>query len=294
MSDLSPRARPHGSVDLSVSVKGIDHLVIRGSDLDASETAYRKLGFSLTPRGFHAGRGSANHTAPLSGGNYFELLQLPAGGDGDSFPDREGLVAIALSPNDSRAIYAELTMLGYQVEPPRDLSRPVDLPEGVREARFLNASFPRVAPAAVRWFACQHFTRDLVWRPEWEAHANGAERLVEAIVVHPSPVQLQATYAELFGEAVRYERECLVVAFPQDTISFLSPRAFQARFPGIALPAVSSEGWFAAAAFRAASRKRVEDVLSQSAVDFSRTPSGSILVPPSEAAGAVLEFLAPA
>jgi catechol 2,3-dioxygenase-like lactoylglutathione lyase family enzyme len=102
---------------LSVSVKGIDHLVIRVSDLDASETAYRKLGFTLTPRGFHAGRGSANHTAPLSGGNYFELLHLPPGGDADSFPDREGLVAIALSPNDSRAIYAELTMLGYQVEP---------------------------------------------------------------------------------------------------------------------------------------------------------------------------------
>jgi hypothetical protein len=202
-------------------------------------------------------------------------------------------VAIALSPNDSRAIYAELTALGYHVEPPRDLSRPVDLPEGVREARFLNASFPRVTPESVRLFACQHLTRDLVWRPEWEAHANGAERLVEAVVVHPSPAQLQATYAELFGEAVRYERECLVVALPNDTISFLSPGAFQARFPGIALPAISSEGWFAAAVFRAASRERVADVLSRAAVDFSRTASGSILVPPSEAAGAVLEFLAP-
>ena len=279
---------------MSVSVKGIDHLVIRVSDLDASETAYRKLGFTLTPRGFHAGRTSANHTAPLSGGNYFELLHLPPGGDADSFPDREGLVAIALSPNDSRAIYAELTRLGYRVEPPRDLSRPVDLPDGAREARFLNASFPRIAPESVRWFACQQLTRDLVWRPEWEAHANGAERLVEAIVVHPSPAQLQATYAELFGEAVRYERECLVVAFPQDKISFLSPAGFQARFPRIALPAISAEGWFAAVILRAASRERVEGVLSQSAVDFSRTPTGSIVVPPSEAAGAVLEFLAPA
>jgi hypothetical protein len=112
--------------------------------------------------------------------------------------------------------------------------------------------------------------------------------------VHPSPAQLQATYAELFGEAVRYERECPVVAFPQDKISFLSPAGFQARFPRIALPAISAEGWFAAAIFRVASRERVEGVLSQSAVDFSRTPTGSIVVPPSEAAGAVLEFLAPA
>jgi catechol 2,3-dioxygenase-like lactoylglutathione lyase family enzyme len=128
-------------------VKGIDHLVIRVSDLDASETAYRKLGFTLTQRGFHAGRGSANHTAPLSGGNYFELLLLPPGGDADAFPDREGPVAIALSPRDSRTIYAEVTALGYDVEPSRDLSRPVHLPEGVREARFLNASFPRISRA---------------------------------------------------------------------------------------------------------------------------------------------------
>ena len=279
---------------MAVSVKGIDHLVIRVRDLDASEALYRKLGFALTPRGFHAGRGSANHTAPFSGGNYFELLQLPPDGDADFFPDAEGPVAIALSPSDSRSIYAELTTLGYEVEAPRDLSRPVDLPEGVREARFLNASFPRIAPEAVRWFACQHLTRDLVWRPEWESHANGAERLVEAIVVHPSPVLLQATYEKLFGEAVRYERDCLVVALPADTISFLSPSAFQARFPAIALPAKSSVGWFAGAVFRAASRERVEGVLSGAAIKFSRTPSGSIVVPPNEAAGAVLEFLAPA
>ena len=51
---------------MSVSVTGIDHMVIRVRDLDAGEALYRRLGFSLTPRGFHAGRGSANHTAPLA------------------------------------------------------------------------------------------------------------------------------------------------------------------------------------------------------------------------------------
>src|SRR5271156_3302656 len=157
--------------DLAVLVNGIDHLVIRVRDLDASEALYRKLGFALTPRGFHAGRGSANHTAPMQGGNYFELLHLPSGGNADFFPDREGPVALALAPADSLTLYAELGALGYDVEPPRDLSRPVHLPEGVREARFLNASFPQIAPETVRWFACQHLTRDLVFRPEWQSHA---------------------------------------------------------------------------------------------------------------------------
>jgi catechol 2,3-dioxygenase-like lactoylglutathione lyase family enzyme len=278
---------------LSVSVKGIDHLVIRVSDLDASETAYRKLGFTLTPRGFHAGRGSANHTAPLSSGNYFELLHLPPGGDADAFPDREGPVAIALSPLDSRTIYAEITALGYDVEPPRDLSRPVHLPEGVREARFLNASFPRIEPETVRWFACQHLTRDLVWRPEWEAHANGADRLLEAIVVHPSPVRLRATFTKLFGEAVRYDAERLTIKLGEDEVSFISPGAFQARFPAIRLPAELSEGWFAGAVFRVGSLGRLEGVLSRAGINFSRTPVGSIVVASSEGAGAVLEFVAP-
>src|SRR5271156_5679600 len=216
--------------DLAVLVNGIDHLVIRVRDLDASEALYRKLGFALTPRGFHAGRGSANHTAPMQGGNYFELLHLPSGGNADFFPDREGPVALALAPADSLTLYAELGALGYDVEPPLDLSRPVHLPEGVREARFLNASFPHIAPKTVRWFACQHLTRDLVFRPEWRSHANDAERLVEAIVVHPSPVELRATYAKLFGEAVQYDRDRLVIKLGEDEVGFVSPRAFQARF----------------------------------------------------------------
>jgi catechol 2,3-dioxygenase-like lactoylglutathione lyase family enzyme len=275
---------------MPVSVNGIDHLVIRVRNLDASEATYRRLGFSLTPRGFHAGRGSANHTAPLSGGNYFELIHLPSGGDGDAFPDQEGLVAIALAPGDSVQVHAELSALGYDVEPPRDLSRPVDLQAGVREARFLNASFPRVAPEAVRFFACQHLTRDLVWRPEWETHANGAERLTEAIVVHPAPADLHETYAKLFGEAARYDLERLTVALGEDVINFVSPNAFQARFPGIPIPADISEGWFAGAVFRVASLQRVESVLSGAAVGFSRTGCGSIVVPPGEADGATLEF----
>ena len=266
-------------------------MVIRVRVLDESEAAYQRLGFALTPRGFHAGRGSANHTAPLSGGNYFELLQLPPGGDADSFPDREGPVAIAVSPTDSRTTYAELRALHYEVEPPRDLARPVELPEGVREARFLNASFPRLPPEAVKWFACQHLTRDLVWRPEWESHANGAERLVEAIVVHPSPAELRPTYEKLFGEAVRYDAERLTIALGEDEVGFVSPGAFQARFP-IPVSTDLSQGWFAGAVFRVASLERLAAVLSGADVETERTPRGSLLVPPREAAGAMLEFVA--
>ena len=48
----------------------LDHLVINVQfDMDRAAALMSQLGFTLTPRGFHAGRGSANHTAPLPSGN---------------------------------------------------------------------------------------------------------------------------------------------------------------------------------------------------------------------------------
>jgi catechol 2,3-dioxygenase-like lactoylglutathione lyase family enzyme len=276
---------------MPLSVKAIDHFVIRVADLDAGEKLFTRLGFTLTPRGFHAGRGSANHTAPLSGGNYFELIYLPPGAD-MPFPQKpEGAVALALAPDDSHKVHAELRALGYEVEPPRDLARPVHLPEGTREARFLNVNFPAIAPEAIGFFACQHLTRDLVWRPEWEGHANGADRVIEAIAALAAPADLHATYVRLYGEAaVHLDDDRLVVTIGDDKISFLGPEAFSRRFPSVAMPKDLSKGWFAGATLRVPSLDNVAAILSAAGVAMVRTPGGSLVVAPSEASGALLEF----
>jgi hypothetical protein len=279
---------------MPLSVKAIDHLVIRVADLDAGQNIFESLGFTLTPRGFHAGRGSANHTAPLPSGNYFELIYLPPGADAP-FPERpEGPVALALAPTDSHVVHAELAALGYHVDPPRDLARPVHLPGGTREARFINVGFPPIAPQAIGFFACQHLTRDLVWRPEWEGHANGAERVSEIIVVDPSPSDLRATYAGLYGEpAVRADSNGVVVTLGGDKISFLTPPAFQKRFPTVAVPADLTEtGWFAGAVMRVRSLDKVAMILAAAGIVAARTPSGSLVVAPSDAANTLLEFAA--
>jgi hypothetical protein len=282
-----------GSTDMPLSVTAIDHFVIRVANLDEGEKLFASLGFTLTPRGFHAGRGSANHTAPLSSGNYFELIYLPPGAD-MPFPERaEGPVALALASTDSRAVHAELAALGFKVEPPRDLARPVHLPEGTREARFINGSFPPIAPESIGFFVCQHLTRDLVWRPEWEGHANGADRVTGVIVVHPSPADLRATYAKLFGEAaVSAGDDGLIVALGADKISFLTPAAFNRRFPTVAVPKDIAKGWFAGATLRVRSLEKVANILSRAGIPAVHTSSGSLIVAPSEAADALLEFTA--
>lgn len=281
---------------MPVSVHSIDHVVIRVPDLDAGEALFRRLGFVLTPRGFHAGRGSANHTAALPGGNYVELIQLPDGTPGNRFTERpEGPVAVVLRPAaDARTVHGELAALGLPAVPElRDLTRPVHLPDGTRDARFVVASFPVTAPESLAFAVCQHLTPDLVWRPEWEGHPNGAQRVGGVIVVHPDPPSVAPPLATLFGDgAVRTGDAGLSVTLGPDIVAVLSPSAFAARFPFVPLPPVPERGWFAGIAIDVASLAAVEDHLQAAGIAHVRTPDGTIAVPPSAAGGALLEFRA--
>lgn len=148
---------------------GIDHAVIAVRDLDAAAASFARLGFTLTPRGFHS-IGSQNHCIML-GSTYIELLAAPV-----QHPwlehyrsflrmQGDGLAAVALSTDAADRAYAELEEHGAR--PPMDLSRPVE--GGV--ARF------RLVQIQDNLFVCQHLTRELVWRPEWQRHANGATEL---------------------------------------------------------------------------------------------------------------------
>ena len=56
-------------------IDGIDHVVILVRDLDRAADTYARLGFTLTPRGFHS-LGSQNHCV-MFGNDYFELLAVP-------------------------------------------------------------------------------------------------------------------------------------------------------------------------------------------------------------------------
>ena len=60
------------------SVVGLDHIVVVVRDLDAAAQRWRKLGFTLSPRGLHSAHmGTANHTLML-GDDYLELMGVVA------------------------------------------------------------------------------------------------------------------------------------------------------------------------------------------------------------------------
>jgi hypothetical protein len=143
----------------------LDHAVIAVRDLDAAAATFRALGFTLTPRGQHS-IGSQNHCI-MFGSTYIELLASPKPHPWLDYYRGfgEGLAAIALSTNDADAASRE-----FAAKPPMDLSRPVE--GGI--ARF------RLVPldGVPYLFVCQHLTPELVWRPEWQSHANGGQELI--------------------------------------------------------------------------------------------------------------------
>ena len=160
----------------------IDHAVVAVRDLDRAAATFRELGFTLTPRGHHS-IGSQNDCIML-GETYIELL-APLGAHPwlehyrDFLRKGEGLAAIALRTHDADAACDALRSQGVPAKLPMDLSRPVE--GGV--ARFRLVQIEGVASV----FVCEHQTPELVWRPEWQRHANGASELIGAALAANRP-----------------------------------------------------------------------------------------------------------
>ena len=143
-------------------------------DLDAAAGTFSRLGFTLTPRGFHS-IGSQNHCIMFAS-TYIELLAAPKPHPWlehyRRFLERgEGLAALALATDDADAAYQEFLEKGAAAKPPMDLARPVKLGSREEMARFRIVQLD--SRGDVSLFVCQHLTRELVWRPEWQQHANG-------------------------------------------------------------------------------------------------------------------------
>lgn len=190
---------PHG-------IDGIDHLVIAVRDLEKAREAYQRLGFTLTPRGRHTELKSVNHTIMFPG-DYLELLAIeeptpPTAAWSEFLKTREGLAAAALKTQDARAAQADLASAGLSGSEAVDFGRPVDLPEGPRDARFTITQVAADATPGGRMFLCQHHTRDVVWRPEYLGHENGATGLAALIVAADEPDPVAGAYARLFGTQV--------------------------------------------------------------------------------------------
>ena len=153
-------------------------------DLAAAARDFAGLGFTLTPLGRHS-IGSRNHCIMLRS-TYIELLEPASEHPWLAYYRRfvargDGLAALALATGDADSSYRKLVAQGAAAQPPMDLARPVIVDGEPRIARF------RLVQLSPEVFICQHLTRELVWRPEWQSHANGASELAAVGFPHAAP-----------------------------------------------------------------------------------------------------------
>ncbi len=188
-------------MDGTLPVPTLDHVVVNVRDqIDAGLETYRRLGFTMTPRGYHT-LGSMNHLA-IFGTEYLELIAAPTGDTrrGEILAAPFGLNGLVFGTEDSASVYAALHDAGVPVEPPLEFSRPVELTDGPRDATFRTV---RLTPGAVpvgRIYFCHHFNRDLIWRDEWRHHPNGAIGVARAVIAARDPSSLGQLFARMFGE----------------------------------------------------------------------------------------------
>ena len=94
----------------------LDHVVINArDDMDRAADIYRRLGFTLTERGYHS-LGSINHLA-MFGTDYLELIAVPKGattGRMDLMAFPFGLNGLVFGSEDSAVTYESLAKVGVR------------------------------------------------------------------------------------------------------------------------------------------------------------------------------------
>src|SRR3546814_8559185 len=83
-------------------------------------------------------------------------------------------------------------------DPPRDLARLLELPDGDVQPSF-RLVHPKDGALGFNGFVCQHRTPDLIRRPDWLDHANGARRIRAVTVAVADPAALVPAYRRLLG-----------------------------------------------------------------------------------------------
>lgn len=231
-------------------MKGINHLVLAGHDLDALRSKYQALGFTVTPRGQHP-FGTGNSIIQLRD-TYLELLSVtvpqdvPEHRDGhfsfaafnrDYLARHEGFSMMVLDTLNARADIQTWRAAGLQTYEPYDFSRIAMMPDGTEVRVGFSLAF--VSHPAAPWFglfACQHYMPEYYEQPQYLDHSNGALRVLDVWVVGEIAQCLRDFIGIVSGAAgIREGTDRTVFQTRTGAIVLARPKAFENVF-GVAPP----------------------------------------------------------
>jgi hypothetical protein len=277
----------------ALPVPTLDHVVVNVREsLDEACETYRRLGFTMTPRGYHT-LGSMNHLA-IFGTEYLELIAAQPGGarQAEILEAPFGLNGLVFGTDDSASVYEALAAAGVPVEPPLEFSRPVALVSGERNASFRTVRLkPGVVPAG-RIYFCHHLTRELVWRDEWRHHANGVVGVIRAVIAARDPGAVAAVFARMFGNdaVARHDRgSSLIVGLSRFDI--VTPAMLHDEFGEAAPSSDGRDQFMAALTLRTRSLETAAAALASGGISVQRERD-RIVVSADATFGVALEFRA--
>ena len=196
-----------GTADISNAIGTIDHVVIVVGELASAADSYRRLGFTLSPRGVHsAALGTENHTIMLQR-DYFELMAVVTPTERNAewrkvITRGGGVAGVAMATQDPHAARAHWLAAGLAPESALKFSRAVPRPDGsVMQAHFEVVALDEVAGTGLRAFVCSQPTREAVWLPELLGHANTALAVRCISIACPDPALSAAQWQRVLPAA---------------------------------------------------------------------------------------------
>jgi len=273
-------------------VPTLDHVVVNVRDRieEAAET-YRRLGFTLTPRGYHT-LGSMNHLA-IFGTDYLELIAARPGDAGrpEIITAPLGLNGLVFGTHDAAATYDALRQQDVAIDPPLGFSRPVEIDGKQRDAAFRTTNLPRASVPFGRLYFCEHQTPDLVWRDEWRHHDNGTVAIARAVIAAEDPDTLGRLFARMFGRrTVRATDDGCSLILGLSRFDVVTPAALWEMFGDAAPDSRGRPDYMAGLTFRTLSLDAAETALEAGGIRGVDRIGTSVLVPATETFGVTLEF----
>jgi hypothetical protein len=280
---------------MSRALTGLDHPLVGVADLEAARAGWARLGFTPTPRGRHVGWGTANYCIMFPD-SYLELLGVVDPGQFTAgLPERlaaggEGMLRFALGSPDAAAAAARLRDGGVGAGAPQSLKRLLELPEGAVEPAFTLVHLSDDALPGLPLFVCQHLTPQLLRRPEWLRHPNGATGIASITAVVDRPADWFDRYRRIFGAgACTMTDDTLTVQLGNCALVLVAPHDLDTMHPDAALPAAAPP-YYAALRFSCLDTDAVEGVLTRHGVDYVTDLDGTVRVAAGDANGVIVEF----
>lgn len=287
-----------GSGTVSGVLTGIDHLVHAVNDLEGCANAFRRLGFTLTPRGRHRDMATGNYCIMFPD-DYLELMgiiepDLPDRGLRDRMAAQgEGLDRVAFAVDEVEAAFRTLSTAGFAASGPIDLRRPLELPEGEVEPRFRLIRFDGGETPLLNGFICHHETPEITRRPEWLDHANGVTRILGLVAVAADPAALAEVWARLLGAGSLSETSNgVAMRVGPHLVEIARHDAVASLLPGLAPGDVPGIDRMLAMRLAVRDLGVTATVLGGNGIAFTEQPDDTLLVPSSATGGTVITFAA--